>query len=72
MVHAAEDDDAVTDDGVTLTHTVRGGDYSNLTEAQIDDLDVTVTITEDESRASRRIRRSWSSWRAAEPLTRFH
>ena len=32
-----QDDDAVADDPVTLTHTVSGGDYSNLTEADIDD-----------------------------------
>ena len=47
-VNARQDDDAVADDPVTLTHTVRGGDYSNLTEAEIDALDVEVTINEDD------------------------
>ena len=48
MVNARQDDDAVDDDAVTLTHRVRGGDYSNLTETEIDALDVEVTIAEDD------------------------
>ena len=43
-VTAAHDDDAVTDDPVTLTHIVSGGDYEDVTAA-----DVEVTITEDDT-----------------------
>ena len=43
-VTAAQDDDAVTDDPVTLTHTVSGGDYEGVTAA-----DVEVTIIEDDT-----------------------
>ena len=42
-VHAARDDDAVVDDPVTLTHTVKGGDYADVTAN-----DVVVTIEEGE------------------------
>ena len=45
MVSAAEDDDAETDASVTLTHRVRGGDYSSVTASS-----VTVTIAENDSR----------------------
>ena len=40
-VTANHDDDAVADDPVVLTHTVSGGDYEDVTVA-----DVKVTITE--------------------------
>ena len=43
-VTAAEDDDGVTDAGVTLTHTVSGGGYSSTTVP-----DVEVSITENDS-----------------------
>ena len=43
-VTAAQDDDAVTDVGVTLTHTVSGGGYSSTTVP-----DVEVSITENDS-----------------------
>ena len=43
-VTAAEDDDAVTDAGVTLTHTVSGGGYGSTTVP-----DVEVSITENDS-----------------------
>ena len=39
-----EDDDAVVDDPVTLTHTVKGGDYADVTAN-----DVVVTIEEGEN-----------------------
>ena len=42
-VTANHDDDAVADDPVVLTHTVSGGDYEDVTVA-----DVEVTITEDD------------------------
>ena len=42
-VSAAEDDDTLTDDAVTLTHTVSGGDYGTVTAD-----DVTVTVVEDD------------------------
>ena len=42
-VSAAEDDDALTDDALTLTHTVSGGDYGAVTAD-----DVTVTVVEDD------------------------
>ena len=44
-VAAADDDDAVTDTAVTLTHTASGGDYALLTGPS-----VTVTINENDSR----------------------
>ena len=44
VVTAAEDDDAVTDAGVTLTHTVSGGGYGSTTVP-----DVEVSITENDS-----------------------
>ena len=44
-VAAADDDDAVTDTAVMLTHTASGGDYASLTGPS-----VTVTITENDSR----------------------
>ena len=44
LVTAAQDDDAVGDEPVTLTHTVTGGDYENATVA-----DVEVTIVEDDT-----------------------
>ena len=43
-VTAAQDDDAVADDPVTLTHAVSGGDYEGVTTA-----DVEVTIIEDDT-----------------------
>ena len=43
-VTAAQDDDAVTDDPVTITHIVSGGDYEDVTA-----LGVEVTITEDDT-----------------------
>ena len=43
-VTATQDDDAVTDDPVTITHAVSGGDYEGVTAA-----DVEVTITEDDT-----------------------
>ena len=43
-VTAAQDDDAVTDDPVTITHTVSGGDYEDVTAAGVE-----VTITEDDT-----------------------
>ena len=43
-VTAAHDDDAVADEPVVLTHTVSGGDYENVTAAQVE-----VTITEDDT-----------------------
>ena len=43
-VAATQDDDAVFDDPVTLTHTVSGGDYEGVTAA-----DVEVTIIEDDT-----------------------
>ena len=42
-VTAADDDDAIVDDAVTLTHTVSGADYDSETAGS-----VTVTITEDD------------------------
>ena len=42
-VSAAEDDDAVADAQVTLTHTVSGGDYGTVSADS-----VTVTITESD------------------------
>ena len=45
-VTAAEDDDAVTDAGVSLTHTVSGGGYGSTTVP-----DVEVSITENDSAA---------------------
>ena len=44
-VTAAEDDDGVTDAGVTLTHTVSGGGYGSTTVP-----DVEVSITENDTR----------------------
>ena len=43
-VSAAEDDDSTADADVTLTHTVAGGDYEEVTAG-----DVVVTITENDS-----------------------
>ena len=43
-VTAAQDDDAVTDDPVTITHIVSGGDYEDVTSAGVE-----VTITEDDT-----------------------
>ena len=43
-VTAAEDDDGVTDAGVTLTHTISGGGYGSTTVP-----DVEVSITENDS-----------------------
>ena len=43
-VTADHDDDAVTDDPVTITHTVSGGDYEDVTAAGVE-----VTITEDDT-----------------------
>ena len=43
-VTAAEDDDGVTDVGVTLTHTVSGGGYGSTTVP-----DVEVSITENDT-----------------------
>ena len=43
-VSAAEDDDAVADAAVMLTHTVSGGDYGSVTADS-----VTVTVTENDS-----------------------
>ena len=43
-VTVTQDDDAVVDDPVTLTHTVSGGDYEDVTAA-----DVEVTIVEDDT-----------------------
>ena len=44
-VTAAQDDDAVTDDPVTITHIVSGGDY----EEDVTAAGVEVTITEDDT-----------------------
>ena len=44
-VTAAEDDDAVTDDVATLTHTASGGDYAGLTA------DLPVTVTDNDTPA---------------------
>ena len=44
-VKAADDDDAVTDTAVTLTHTASGGDYASLTGPSL-----SVTITENDTR----------------------
>ena len=43
-VTAAHDDDAVADEPVGLTHTVSGGDYEDVTAANVE-----VTITEDDT-----------------------
>ena len=43
-VTAHHDDDAVDDEPVTITHTITGGDYENVTVA-----DVEATITEDDT-----------------------
>ena len=43
-VRAAEDDDAVADPPVTLTHTVSGGGYAGVSAS-----DVTVNVTEDDT-----------------------
>ena len=43
-VTAAQDDDAVTDDPVTITHAVSGGDYEDVAAAGVE-----VTITEDDT-----------------------
>ena len=43
-VRAAEDDDAVTDTPVTLTHTVSGGDYGSVSAE-----DVTITVVEKDT-----------------------
>ena len=43
-VTAAEDDDAVTDAGVTLTHTVSGGSYGSTTVPNVE-----VSITENDT-----------------------
>ena len=43
-VTATQDDDAITDDPVTLTHTVSGGDYEGVAAA-----DVEAMITEDDT-----------------------
>ena len=43
-VTAAQDDDAVTDDPLTITHIVSGGDYEDVTAAGVE-----VTITEDDT-----------------------
>ena len=43
-VTAAQDDDAVADDPVTLTHTVSGGDYQDVTTAEVE-----VAIIEDDT-----------------------
>ena len=43
-VAAAQDDDAVTDDPVTITHAVSGGDYEDVAAAGVE-----VTITEDDT-----------------------
>ena len=43
-VTAAQDDDAVADDPVTLTHAVSGGDYEGVTTAEVE-----VTIIEDDT-----------------------
>ena len=43
-VTAAQDDDAVADDPVTITHIVSGGDYEDVTAAG-----VVVSITEDDT-----------------------
>ena len=43
-VSAAHDDDAVADEPVTLTHTASGGDYEDVTAANVE-----VTITEDDT-----------------------
>ena len=44
-VAAADDDDAINDAAVTLTHTASGGDYASLTGPSL-----SVTITENDSR----------------------
>ena len=44
-VTAADDDDAVNDPAVTLTHTASGGDYASLTGPSL-----SVTITENDTR----------------------
>ena len=43
-VTAHHDDDAVDDDPLTITHTVSGGDYEDVTVANVE-----VTITEDDT-----------------------
>ena len=43
-VRAAEDDDAVSDTPVTLTHTVSGGDYGSVSAE-----DVTITVVEKDT-----------------------
>ena len=43
-VTAAQDDDAIDDDSVTITHIVSGGDYEDVTAAGVE-----VTITEDDT-----------------------
>ena len=43
-VTAAQDDDAIDDDPVTITHIVSGGDYEDVTAAGVE-----VTITEDDT-----------------------
>ena len=43
-VTAAEDDDGVTDAGVTLTHTISGGGYGSTTVPNLE-----VSITENDS-----------------------
>ena len=43
-VRAAEDDDALTDSGVTISHTVGGANYEGVTAPGL-----TVTITEDDA-----------------------
>ena len=43
-VTAAQDDDAVADDPVTLTHAVSGGDYEGVATAEVE-----VTIIEDDT-----------------------
>ena len=43
-IAATQDDDAVADEPVVLTHTVRGGDYEGISAASVE-----VTITEDDT-----------------------
>ena len=43
-VTAAHDDDAVADEPAVLEHTIRGGDYEDVTAAEVE-----VTITEDDT-----------------------
>ncbi len=45
-VTAAQDDDAVADEAVTLSHAVSGGDYDGVSAS-----DVEVSITEDDTRS---------------------